>query len=263
MDYYKILNVAKTATQEEIKKAYKKLAMEHHPDRGGSTAKFAEINEAYETLKDPKKRQEYDSPRQEFNFNSQNFEDIFSAFFNNAGMRNRKNRDLKLTVSITLEEVLTGKDLIANYTLANGQNTTANIKIHPGVQHGEAIRYKGMGDNGISSLPRGDLIIYINIIKHKIFERDGRNLKTVVEVNTLDLILGTKISIKTLTDNQINVNIPKGTNPGTILSVAGFGLPDSRAGITGNLYITIKGKTPKIDDENILARIKQINDEVG
>lgn len=263
MDYYKTLGVSKTATQEEIKKAYKKLAMEHHPDRGGDTARFSEINEAYETLKDPKKRQEYDSPRPEINFNSQNFEDIFSAFFGGRGMQARRNRDLKLSVSITLEEVFSGKDLIANYNLSNGQNTTANIRIHPGVQHGEAIRYKGMGDNSVSGLPRGDLIVHVNVLRHKTFERDGRNLKTNIEINTLDLILGTKISITTLTGSLINVNIPKGTNPGTILSVAGHGLPDFRTGLTGNLYITIKGKTPKIENDDILKRIKQINDEVG
>ena len=70
MDYYKVLGVSKTATQDEIKKAYRKLAMEHHPDRGGDTIRFAEINEAYETLKDTTKRAEYDQPKQEYNFNS-------------------------------------------------------------------------------------------------------------------------------------------------------------------------------------------------
>lgn len=263
MDYYKTLGVPKTATPEEIKKAYKKLAMEHHPDRGGDTAKFAEINEAYEVLKNPQKRTEYDTPKSEYNFNSQNFEDIFSTFFANKNMQARRNRDVKLTVSITLEEVLSGKDLIANYTLTNGQHTTATIKIPPGVQHGEAIRYRGVGDNAVSSLPRGDLIVFVNILRHRNFERDGKNLRTVHVVNVLDLIVGTKINVTTLTGSSISVNIPKGTQPGTILSVAGYGLPDSKTGTTGNLYITIKGKTPKIDNEDILARIIKINDELS
>lgn len=265
MDYYKILGVAKTATQEEIKKAYRKLAMDHHPDRGGDTVRFSEINQAYETLKDPAKRAEYDQPKQEYNFNSANMDDILNAFFGTMrGYPNvRKNRDIKIAITLELEEVLVGKDLIANYNLFNGQSTIATIKIHAGVQDGETLRFKGLGDNSIASIPRGDLIVLVRVRRHPVFERDGKNLKCTREVGIFDLILGTNIVIKSLTGNEINVKIPKGTQPGTIFSIAGYGLIDPVKGTTGHLYLTVKGVVPKITDDKLIERIKNINDAIS
>lgn len=267
MDYYSILGVSKNATQEEIKKAYKQKAMEHHPDRGGDHNTFATINEAYETLRNPQKRAEYDQPKPQFNFrsadvNAGNFEDIFSSFFG-ARAQTRRNRDIRIALTIELEEVLTGKDIILNYSLMNNQPTSASVRIHPGVNHGEAIRFKGLGDNSISSLPRGDLLVQVRVNKHKKFDRDGRNLYTNVDISVLDLILGTSITLETLSKNRLNVNIPKGTQPGTTMSISGYGLPDPRIGRSGNLYITVKGTTPKINDESLLERIKQINDDIN
>ena len=265
MDYYTVLGVSKTATQEEIKKAYRKLAMDHHPDRGGDTIRFAEINEAYETLKDPAKRAEYDQPKTEYNFTSTNMDDILSAFFGTVrGYPNvRKNRDIRISVTLDLEEVATGKDLIASYNLLNGQSTIANIKIHAGIHDGEAIRFKGLGDNSIPSILRGDLLVLVRIKRHPVFERDGKHLKCTKEVSVFDLILGTSIVIKSLTGNEINVKIPKATQPGTIFSIAGYGLVDLNNGTTGHLYLTVKGFVPKISDDNIIERIKFINDAIN
>jgi curved DNA-binding protein len=266
MDYYSILGVAKTATQDEIKKAYKSKAMEHHPDRpNGDHNLFAQINEAYETLKNPQKRAEYDQPkhRMQFDVNSNNFEDILSTFFGQRTQQIRRNRDIKLQVTLNLEEVAVGKDLIAGYMLSNGQETNATIRIHPGVNHGEVIRYKGLGDNNFAALPRGDLLIQVRVLNHSKFKRDGKHLHTNIDVSIFDLLLGTTYVIDKLTGGPLRVNIPKGTNPGTILSIAGYGLPDVSSGTTGNLYITIKGVTPKIKDDKILERIKDINDAIS
>ncbi len=268
MDYYTVLGVSKTATQEEIKKAYRKLAMDHHPDRGGDTVRFAEINEAYETLKDPVKKAEYDNPQPQYNFNNTNFnanfEDLFGAIFGNRMQQQvRKNRDVKIAITLELEEVLTGKDLVANYTLFSGEQTVATIKIHPGIQHGEGIRFRGLGDNSIKQIPRGDLIVYVKIMQHKLFEVDGKNLKITKKVNIFDLVAGTQIEIDTLNKSKIGVTIPKGTQPETVLSVAGYGLPDPRTNSTGNLYIKIKGIVPLVHNETIIKRIKEINDEIS
>jgi curved DNA-binding protein len=265
MDYYAILGLHKTATQDEIKSAYKKLAMQHHPDRGGDHNAFAQINEAYQVLKDPAKRAEYDQPqpKMQFNMNSSNFEDIFSTFFGQRTQQIRRNRDIKLQITMTLEEVAEGKDFIAGYTLSNGQETTATIRIHPGVNNGEVIRYRGLGDNNITSLPRGDLLIQVRVLNHARFKRDGKHLHTNIDVNVFDLMLGTTYVIDKLTSGPLRVNIPKGTNPGTILSIAGYGLPDPSSGTTGNMYITVKGITPKIKDEQILERIKDLNDAIN
>ena len=258
MDYYSILGVTKQSSQDDIKKAYRKLAMEHHPDRGGDSIKFAEINEAYETLKDPVKRSQYDTPAPSFDFRFTNFEDVFSSF----GAFS-KNKDIKLAVTITLEDVLTGKDLILNYGLFNGQSTTATIRIHAGVENGEGIRFKGLGDNRISQLPRGDLIVIVKISKHPTFDRDGKHLYLTQKVNVFDLMLGTKIEVKTLTGNNLSVNIVKGTQPGTTLSISGHGLIDNKSNTTGNLYVTIKGFVPKINDVKILEKVKELNDAIS
>jgi curved DNA-binding protein len=266
MDYYSVLGVSKTATQDEIKKAYKKLVMENHPDKGGDHDKFSMINEAYETLKDPTKRAEYDAPPQQFNFvnfNDQIFKDIFSSTFGQFRQQQMKNKDIRLSITLTLEDVLTGKDLIVNYSLFNGSNTNANIKIHPGVESGETIRFKGLGDNSVSQLPRGDLIIIVKIKNHHVFLRDGKHLKVTQLVNVFDLIVGTKIELNLLSGSKINVFIPAGTQPGTVMSVSGHGLPCYKTGTTGNLYVTIKGIIPKIEDNTLLERIKELNDAIN
>lgn len=269
MDYYSILGVAKTATPDEIKQAYRKLAREHHPDRtGGDDTKFKQINEAYDTLKDPQRRQEYDNPQPRFNTSSMhnenfNFEDIFSQFGFNVRTRQNRNRDVKLATTITLKEVLTGKDILISYKLTNGQETNASIQIHKGIKHGEVIRFKGLGDNMYTNLPRGDLLLLVKIEKNRYFDVDGIHLITNQDVNVLDLIIGKKIVVRTLQGNTIEVTIPNGTQPGTIMNVAGYGLPDYQTGKTGNLYVKLKGIVPKIKDNKLLERIKNLNDEIS
>jgi curved DNA-binding protein len=264
MNYYNILGVDRTADQNQIKNAYRELVKKHHPDRGGDSEQFKRINEAYEILKDPVKRQQYDNPQtQQRSFTSENVEDIFGAFFGQRMRPQMQNKDIKISITMTMEEVLTGKDVVASYKLSNGETTSANIRIHPGVEHGEAIRFRGLGDNYINSLPKGDLIVFVKVLAHREFEREGRHLKKTVNVTVFDLILGKQIVVNTIQGNSITVNIPKGTNPNTILSVAGFGLPDLKTNRTGNLYLTLKAITPNITDSSLLERIKKINDELS
>lgn len=265
MDYYSILGITKTASQDEIKAAYKQKAKQYHPDKpDGDADLFKQVNEAYETLKDPSKRSQYDQPRPQYQFNTGNFEDIFSSFFGGMNPRQnfRRNRDIKILLELTLEDVLTGKDFIATYTMYNGRETNANIRIHPGVQDTEIIRFKNLGDGSVSQLPRGDLLVQVKVKKHPVFERDGYNLTTIEKVNLFDLMLGTNIKVNTLSGENISVRIPAGTNPGTILSVAGHGLPNIRAGRTGNLYIQIKGFTPKIPFD-LHEKVKSLYDEIN
>lgn len=267
MDYYSILGVNKQASAEEIKKAYKRKAMEHHPDRGGDHNTFAQINEAYETLKNPQKRADYDKPQPQYNFrqsgNPQGFEDIFAQFFGQRGPRQQRNRDLKIQVAIDLKEAAVGKDFIASYTLTNGQETSATIRIHPGVNHGEVIRYKGLGDNAVPHLQRGDLLILVQVKNHPRFTRDGANLYIDATLSVFDLMLGTDIIIDKLTGGPLRVNIPKGTQPGTTLSLAGYGMPDYKRGRSGNLYVKIKGTVPKIADNSVLKKVKELYDEIN
>jgi DnaJ-class molecular chaperone len=257
MDYYSLLGVNRNATAEEIRKAYREKAKTHHPDRGGDPEIFKQINEAYEILSSSEKRAEYDNPRPQFEFNTGNFDDIFNVFFGNPQFV-RKNRDLKISVTIELEEVLTGKNVVLNYANLAGKTNACTIRLHPGVENGEIIRFRNLGDDSIPNLAKGDLIVQIKVLKHNIFERDGKHLKLTATVNVLDLILGTKIDVTTLQGGKISVNVPAGTQSGTILSVARQGLPDKTGGPLGNLYIYIKGFTPTVVDLDTVNKLKEI-----
>ena len=266
MDYYKTLGVPKNATQDDIKRAYRKLAKEHHPDRGGNQKLFQQINEAHDTLKDPEKRRQYDNPqpRADFNMNAQNMNDIFSTFFG-GGMqqRMRRNRDVTINVRVSLQDVMTGKDVIGKYRLNSGREEVANIKIPAGVEDNLVMQYKGLGDNIIPNMPRGNLNVKVTVEKHPTFVRDRSHLRTKCSINVLELILGTEVIITNLLGEHVKVRIPKGTNPGTILSIAGHGLPDMNTGRAGNMYLEIKGITPKIDDYEILNEVRKLNDGIS
>jgi len=261
MDYYSRLGVNKQASPEELKRAYKKLAMQHHPDRGGDQTTFQQINEAYETLKDPAKRQQYDNPQPEINMNSQNMNDIFNQFFG-GGRRQpmRKNADMTINVRISLRDAMTGKDVVGKYKLRTGREEVANIKIPPGVEDNLIMQYRGLGDDIIKGVPRGNLNVKITVEKHAHFVRDRSHLRTKCAINVLELILGTEVFVTNLLGESIKVKVPKGTNPGTILSIAGHGLPDMNTGRPGNMYLELKGITPKIDDWDMLDKIREIND---
>lgn len=263
MDYYKTLGVPKNATQDDIKRAYRKLAKEHHPDRGGDQKLFQQINEAHDTLKDPEKRRQYDNPqpRADFNMNSQNMNDIFSQFFG-GGMqqRMRRNRDVTINVRVSLQDVMTGKDVVGKYRLNSGREEVANIKIPAGVEDNLVMQYRGLGDDIIPNAQRGNLNVKVTVEKHPTFVRDRSHLRTKCSINVLELILGTEVVINNLLGEQVKVKIPAGTNPGTILSISGHGLPDMNTGRFGNLYLELKGVTPKIDDWDLIEKVKEIKD---
>jgi len=127
MDYYNILGVDKSASDSEIKKAFKAKSMQYHPDRGGDEAKFKEINEAYQTLRDPQKRAEYDNPPR-MNFNESyggDFQDIFSQMFGGMGARRQRNKDILCTAQIDLIDVIKGKHMDIQYKLPTGMDQTA------------------------------------------------------------------------------------------------------------------------------------------
>ena len=267
MDYYKTLGVNRNASQDEIKKAFKKQAMKHHPDKGGDANTFQQVNEAYETLGNSNKKQQYDmfgatgnqNPRtQTWEFGGDfpnDIGDIFNDFF--GGNRSpfqrrqfRKNRDIIIQADIELEDVLKGKELIATYRLTNGKEQSVNLTLPKGVDNSTTIKFPSLGDDYHSNAPRGDLLVRVRVRQHPIWNRDGPNLHTVQKVNVLDLITGTKTNIQTLEKRKLAISIPKGTQPGTVLSITEQGLP-TRGNRRGNLYITIQGDVPNINDPKI------------
>ena len=153
MDYYSILGVSKTASSDELRSAYKKLSMQHHPDRtGGDDSKFKQINEAYSTLKDPQKRNEYDNPQPQYaqgfgpnGFgNPSDFQDLFSQFgvnFGNMQGRQVRNKDVKITYTIEFADLFTGKAVNIQYDLPSGRMGNLDAAIPPGVKSGDVVRF--------------------------------------------------------------------------------------------------------------------------
>jgi curved DNA-binding protein len=276
MDYYSTLGVGKNASQDEIKKAYRSAAMKHHPDRGGDEKKFKEISEAYDILSDPKKKEIFDlggDPNRqgggfsgggfnqgpfEFHFNHGNFDDLFNQFgFGRHPMR--RNKTLNINVEITLYDVLTGKELNAEITIpGTNKKKMINISIPAGIEHGQQIRYEGMGDDAIGDQRPGDLIVNVNIAQHPVFRREHNNIIVDKTISIWDAILGCGAVIETLDGKTITLNVPPGTNHGTVLSCRGEGLPILRSRNRGNLLITIKVDIPKNLSQTQIEKLQEV-----
>jgi curved DNA-binding protein len=265
MDYYSILGVPKNATPDEIRKAYKKQSMQHHPDRGGDEERFKRVNEAYSTLKDPQKRAEYDNPQPQFRFNSTDFHNghPFSDIFGRAHHRQRRNRDVTINIKLNLLDVITGKELTARYQVPSGKIKEANIDIPPGVEQGMGIRFEGLGDDAIPNVPRGDLIVRLRIQELPNWKRSGNDLRTKLVVSVFDCMLGGKAEIKTLEGKHLEMKIPKGTQPGAIFSIPNHGIPDVRRGTRGSIFVEIKTIVPNVENEMILKELERIKDALG
>ena len=273
MDYYSILGVNRNATPEEIKKAYRKQAMAHHPDRGGDQEQFKRVTEAYDILSSSDKKAAYDNPNQGFNFNSQNFHGQHNPFggtpFDHIfgqGFRQQqqtpRNRDINVQANIDLVDALTGKNLIIQYHLSTGRIETVTVDVPPGAKHGDTIQYQGLGDEGHPRYPRGNLLVRVSIGKNKNWERDQDNLFTKKVVNIFDLLLGCVIIITTLDNKQLELKIPQGTRPGTKFSIPSYGLPNMQTGKRGIMFITIDAEMPKISNDAILNKIQQLKNEI-
>jgi len=261
MNYYETLGLRHGAADNEIKKAYRSLAMKHHPDRGGDEKKFKEIEEAYRTLSDPEKKRLVDAgidPNSqgqgstwnqgpfEFHFGSDNIHDIFNQFgfgFNQRPMR--RNKSLNITIDITLEDVLLGKEINAEVGIPGGRKKVINIQIPPGIENNQQIKYSGMGDDSIPDLRAGDLIVNIRVKPHPVFRREGDALIIEKSISVWDAILGTNLNVSTIDNKVITITIPPGTQPETVLSCRGEGIPNMRTRQRGNLLMKIKIDIPR------------------
>jgi len=278
MDYYATLGLKRGASDAEIKKAYRSLAMKHHPDRGGDEKKFKEISTAYDALTNPEKKRIIDmggDPNAqpgmggfnqgpfEFHFGTGDLNDLFGNFGFGFGQRPmQRNKTLNVNIEITLEDVLQGKTIDAEIGMPGGVKKMINISIPPGVEHGQQIRYEGMGDNSIRNLRPGDLIVNIMIRQHPLFRRNGTDLAIDQTISVWDAILGTTLSITTLDNKQLDVTVPPGTQPETVLSCNSHGLPHIRSKHRGKLLIRIKVMVPRNLSEEMLEKVKIIKDGI-
>lgn len=271
MDYYKILGLQRGASDAEIKKAYRSLAMKHHPDRGGDESKFKEISTAYDMLSDPQKKSIIDAggdPNNQHHgfggfggFGNSPFEFHFGDGFGGFQFRSHnvpRNQSFSINVGMTLEEVLTGKDINAEVSSPNGKKKMINITVPAGIESGQQVRYQGMGDNSISTAPPGDLLVNVNVIPHRIFRREGNAIVIDRTISVWDAMLGTTVEVQTLTGRTISISIPAGTQPGTVLSCSGEGLPSMHSAERGNLLLKITINIPKHLNADQVEKIQAV-----
>jgi DnaJ-class molecular chaperone len=269
MDYYKILNVSETSTKEEIKSAYRKLAAKHHPDRGGDTARFQEIQSAYDVLGDPEKRQEYDHQRknQYSNFPFTDFgnpqpDDFFGqfgfadSFFNFS--RARKNPDIKTSATIDLRETLDDSTKYISLRTKNNENKTLQVKIPRGIKSGTVMKFGGGGESIFPNMPPGDLYLTINVLDDPSFKSVGLDLEHDLHIDCFDAILGCEVEITTLSGKTFLIKIPENTQQFTKFKIPGEGLYEFQKDVKGNLYIKTNIKIPSNLTTEQLMLIKQI-----
>lgn len=277
-DYYKILGVAKTASADEIKKAYRKLAIQYHPDKNlhdkTAEGKFKEINEANGVLSDSEKRKKYDAlgenwqhyqhsdrpgqreqgyQRDNHSYSNQeefqegDFSDFFESIFgerangrNQGKPRSSKGQDYNAEMQISLEETYSGA---TRQLELNNQNL--QLKIKPGIQNGQVLRLKGKGGKGMNGGLGGDVYITTRVAEHPHYKRKGDDLHCDITVDLYTAILGGKTLVKTLR-NPIKMNIEKETDNGKVLRLKGLGMPRyANENEFGDLYAKVNVEIPK------------------
>ena len=289
IDYYKVLGLDKNATQDDIKKAYRKLARKHHPDLNPNDKeahkKFQQINEANEVLSDPEKRKKYDQygknwqhaeqfeqarqsrqGAQHFGgegfsgqFDEANFSDFFASMFGDTGgFRQRQTKfrgeDYQAELHLNLTDVYKTHQQVLK---VNDKNI--RITIPAGVENGQKIKITGFGGPGINGGPNGDLYITFHIVNNTAFRRHGNDLYKSIDLNLYAAVLGGEVTIETL-DGKIKLNVKPETQNETKVRLKGKGFPVyKKDGEFGDLIVTFKLKAPVNLTEEQKELFKQLS----
>ena len=309
-DYYKILGIEKTASAEEIKKAYRKLALKWHPDKNpnnkAAEEKFKKISEAYAVLSDTQKRKDYDMYGSADQFRQRyTQEDIFRGFDLNdilrgfgfgdlagkgtktfrtsrgggytfaqndsfsdifEGERHRfsripkKGQDFEYNLSITLEESVLGAE--KKLSLQKEESIEEiSFKIPPGINSGKKLRLAGKGSPGVDGGPPGDLYLFINILPHPIFARDGNDLYIEKAISFTQAILGTSIDVPTLDGATKRIKTTPGTQNNTKIRMKGFGVPGLKGTDKGDQFVKITIEVPRRLNDKQLQLVRKLAEE--
>ncbi len=282
-DFYKVLGVDKKAGADEIKKKYRTLARELHPDKNKGDAakeeKFKGISEAYEILSDAKKRAEYDEARSlyerggfrapmgggqasgDFNdiFGGGNPQDIFANLFSGGRRGPRKGQDLQTEATITFRESIVGTHLDLRLATDRGAAQNITARVPAGVNDGAKIRVKGKGAAGEAG--PGDLFIMLHVKPHPIFARKGENLTLTLPVTFAEAALGADIKVPTMNGDDVTVRIAPGTSNGRTLRVKGRGI--TKGATTGDLLVTVDVQVPQRVDGKALDALKVFAEETA
>ena len=262
-NFYKILGVAKDVSEADLKKAYRKLAKENHPDLHPgdekAEARFKDISEAYDVLSDPEQRREYDAIRAmgggaRFTAGGQGagFEDVFSNLFGGGGGFQggfpgfggfggfggpQRGQDLIATQSINFIDSIHGTNVKLG---VRGENVT--VKVPAGIQDGQKLKVKGKGQPSPNGGPSGDLVVTIKVRSHQVFTRDGDNIRVNVPVTFAEAALGATIEVPTLGGDPVKLKVAAGTPNGRTLRVKGKGVQFGNR--QGDLLATIEVLVP-------------------
>ena len=260
MDHYNTLGVAKNATSDEIKKAYRKLASQHHPDKGGDKAKFQDIQAAYDTLSNPDKRQQYDNPMPQGFHNQggmpQGFEHIFSQMFGGGNpfdpfnqRRQPQQQVFRTSVGVTLEQAYHGGEQILKLQTPTNVHAVT-IQIPKGIQNGNQMKIDKVIDGA-------SLIVDFRVDPHLKYDRQGNDLICNHSISVLDLIIGTTFEFTTLSGKTLEVTVKPKTQPYIQLKLAGQGMPIYNTSGYGDQIILLKPFIPDTIDEQVINSIRQ------
>jgi curved DNA-binding protein len=284
-NFYDVLGVSRDASQDEIKKAFRKLAQKNHPDAGGDETKFKEISEAYETLSNPEKRKEYDQilmfggiPGADFGGNggrgraysygnASDFGDFFQGFsgFGGAGAgdgdfggfdfssifggQNRPQRgsDLTMSIEVTAGEALRGVERKVTYRVpSTGEEEQITVKIPAGAVDGGKLRYRKRGEYGSNGADRGDLVITTHVAEHPLFKRDGADIRMELPVSIYEAALGATVEVPTPEGKTVRLKIPAGTQDGKVFRFKELGAANvKKKGAKGALLVTVRVRVPE------------------
>ena len=285
-DYYEVLGIQKGASDDEIKKAFSKLAIKYHPDKNpgdkDAEEKFKEVNEAYSVLSDKTKRQRYDqfghagvggagaggagNPFEGFNFNGQSFnfdfgggglDDILGAMFGfGGGFRGaRRGRDLRTSVTIDFKEAIFGTTKTIS---VDGESI--KLKIPAGIYDGQQIRLNGKGGEAPQQGgQRGDLYVEIRVRAHKTLTREGDLILSEVTISMVEAVLGTEVDVETV-DGTVTMKVPAGTQPGTNFKLSGHGAPRMGSEERGPHIVTVQVEIPRNLSRKQKELIEQFRD---
>ena len=264
MDYYQLLGVNRNSSPEEIKKAYRRLAMKHHPDKGGNEAEFKKINEAYAVLSDDEKKSQYDNPSyyqtsDRFNWGEggtadpSQFDEILRRAYGFANRNKGKNPDAITDVFVSIEQVFTGTDILVDVGY-----TREVIYINPGIRDGTKLRIKNKGPSRYKDSTPGDLIVRVNVQIPENMAIDNNNLFAKIDVDALEAIVGSSVIFNHPCGKELKVSIPKGSQNGSRLRLRGLGIPDANTRTTGDLYIIINIFIPNVTNSIHLEELNKI-----
>ena len=255
MDPWSALNIERSASADDIKMAYRKLAREHHTDLGGDPDRFRQIQQAYEQLTNPQPQPHQHHQQQQQQHNGINLEDLFRNFGINFGQQHRpqRNHNLEMHVIISVVETINGASRTVNIN-ENGVPRTIQVDIPAGLATGEVIKYAGMGSQLNASLPAGDLLVRITVENPLGYVVDQGHMLVQRSISVWRALLGTEVTVQDPLGSELKVTVPAGVTAGTRLRVAGRGgqLRQQR----GDIIIEITITMPELSDDQTIMITK-------